>query len=112
MFFKRIFSVFSILFFITACSKPKHNFYVHSKDSETIDSLQIFVGHETYLIEDLQPSKTKSIKVYRLGGNKISLQADTRKTMALSTVLDPSFRGTLKLIITKERILSSGTYTN
>ena len=112
MFFKRISFVFSILFFSTACSKPKHNFYVHNKGPITIDSLHIFFGDENYLIEDIQPQMSKSLRIYRLGGHKLALQPDTGKTMYLTNVLEPSFKGTLKLIITKEQIVSSSIFPN
>jgi hypothetical protein len=101
-----------LLMILSSCSGKKHNFYVHNKDTQAIDSLHIFVGDKTYLIEDLQSQKSKSLKISQLGGHKLALQADTGKVMNLGIRISPPFRGTIKSIITKERIISSGTYSN
>ena len=94
------------------CSGQKNNFYVHNKDTQAIDSLHISVGDRTYLLEDIQSRKSKSLKIPQLGGHKISLQADTGKVMNLGIRVSPPFRGAIKAIITKERVISSGTYSN
>ncbi|MEO9886571.1 MAG: hypothetical protein ABJR05_02990 [Balneola sp.] len=99
---------FPVLIILLGCTEPKKKFYVHNKDAETIDSLQIYVGDEIYLIESLQPRETKGLKIYKMGGKKVSFQADTGRVMTTTSVLTPPFRGTIKFIITKERIISVG----
>jgi hypothetical protein len=108
----RLILVSVVITLLLNCSGKKHNFYVHNKDTQAIDSLRILVGDETYLIEYLQPRTTKGIKIYKLGGKQISFQADDGKLMPLSSIQKPPFRGTLRFIITKERILSTRTSSN
>ena len=110
--FIKLFLLLETLIFISSCTDKKNNFYVHNKDVETIDSLHIYVGNDTYLIEDIQPKRTKGIRIQKMGGKQISLQADKGKNMALSSVVHPPFRGTHRLIITKNRIISESSFSN
>lgn len=101
-----------LILFISNCTEKRSNFYVFNEDTETIDSLHIFVGEDTYLIEDLKPKTSEGIKVHELGGQQISLQADNEKPMPVSGVIRPPFIGTQKLTITKNRITSVGVFAN
>ncbi len=112
MHFMRLTLLSIVITLFLNCASKKSNFFVHNKDTETIDSLFIYVGDKTYLIEDLAPNTSKGIKVLKMGGKKISLQADNEKSMVSSSVEHPPFRGTLRLIITKKRILSESTFSN
>lgn len=100
--------------FLAMCSTKEPNFFVFNKDEQTIDSLYLHVQDETYLIENLKPNQTKSIHLDKMRGDtRIILETDQETFMSLNSgFLHPQTKGTLKIMITKDRIVSTSTHSN
>lgn len=103
-----------LMLVVTNCAKEQENFFVYNQDTEIIDSLHIYVRDETYLIENLQPKRTQSIYIHNIGGDvKIMLQANHEAPMSLNSgFLDPQANGTLKIMITRNRIVAKTSHPN
>lgn len=84
---------------------------MYNMDTTPIDSLYIFIGNKTYLIEDIRPKQEKGIMIPKIGGKKIQVQADQEMPLALGTSLrSHQSRDIIKIRIEKDRIVSSGAY--
>lgn len=79
-----------------------------------IDSLFIHINDETYLIENLKPKQTQSIHLDKMRGNTgIILETNEETFMPLNAGFShPQKKGAIKIMITKDRIVSTFTHSN
>ncbi len=111
--------IFSLLLLVAlgACTSEKEpNFFVFNDDDRSIDSLQIFIGQETFLLENIPSKKTKSLHIESNIGRNIVLKIDTLSPLYIkngsylpedwSGITPTTFKGVIKVSIRKNKIIS------
>lgn len=114
--FNLIFSLLLLVAFGACTSEKEPNFFVFNDDYRSIDSLQIFIGQETYLLENIPSKKTKSLHIESIIGPNIVLKIDTLSPLYikngsllpedLSGITPTTFKGVIKVSVQKNKIIS------
>lgn len=110
---------FSLIIIVAlgACASEKEpNFFVFNDDYRSIDSLQIFIGQETYQLENIPSKKTKSLHIESNIGRNIVLKIDTLSPLYIkngshlpedwSGITPTTFKGVIKVSVQKNKIIS------
>jgi hypothetical protein len=106
-----------------ACTSEKEpNFFVFNDDYRSIDSLQIFIGQETFLLENIPSKKTKSLHIESNIGPNIVLKIDTLSPLYIKTgsllpedfsgTTSTAFRGVIKVSVRKNKIISFSQFNS
>lgn len=112
-----------LLMALGACTSEKEpNFFVFNDDYISIDSLQIFMGEETYLLENIPSKKTKSLHIESNISRNIVLKIDTLSPLNIKTgsplpedfsgITPTAFKGVIKISVRKNKIISFSQFNS